>query len=372
MNPSAILDFLRSRAGLLAAGGFLLVIIVGLASALRSGDSVRRAVSYTNSPPPPLRPSNAPSSPWSPRLRRPRPPIRPWPNWRSLFRRSPTNPLGIHAPTGRLLRCQLVNTIDSSSIDTPIIALVAADLWHGGELVVPTGTEVHGRARLDRMRERIVASGAWTLVWQTGEELVVNGIALDREEDPSGLSWGLTDGSAGLRGQVLRSDVLTEVKLFLATFMSGMAAGLQQTQPTILGTEFPATARNAALTGASSVMNRYAEDLAETVRRDGLYIRVPAGKQMYLYLTETLDRARARAGNARRLPLSEPSLPTLKPSPHHHEEDPVHPLETRPRCRPGPGPGRLPQPPQDLRRTGGAPGTRAAAVHPPAQCLASR
>lgn len=50
-------------------------------------------------------------------------------------------PLGVHAPTGRLLRCQLVNTIDSSSIDTPIIALVAADLWHGGELVVPTGTE---------------------------------------------------------------------------------------------------------------------------------------------------------------------------------------------------------------------------------------
>lgn len=319
MNTSAILDFLRSRAGLLAAGGFLLVIIVGLASALRSGDSVRRAVLYTNSPPAaaasiqrpvvPVVASPPPPAPTNPPLAQ-----------LAIFVPPVTNepPLGIHAPTGRLLRCQLVNTIDSSSIDTPIIALVVADLWHGGELVVPTGTEVHGRARLDRMRERIVASGAWILVWQTGEELVVNGIALDREEDPSGLSWGITDGSAGLRGQVLRSDVLTEVKLFLATFMSGMAAGLQQTQPTILGTEFPATARNAALTGASSVMNRYAEDLAETVRRDGLYIRVPAGKQMYLYLTETLDRARARAGNARRLPLSEPSPPnpqTLTPSP---------------------------------------------------------
>lgn len=26
-------------------------------------------------------------------------------------------------------------------------------------------------------------------------------------------------------------------------------------------------------------MNRYAQDLADTVRRDGVYIRVPAGKE---------------------------------------------------------------------------------------------
>lgn len=90
-----------------------------------------------------------------------------------------------------------------------IIALVAADLWHDGELVVPAGTEVQGRARVEHMRERIVASGPWTLVWQTGEELTVNGIALDRDEFPSAGSWGLTDGSAGLRGQVLRNDAKT-------------------------------------------------------------------------------------------------------------------------------------------------------------------
>jgi len=88
-------------------------------------------------------------------------------------------------------------------------------------------------------------------------------IALDREEDATGRSWGITDGSAGLRGHVLRSDVLADVKLFLATFRSGMASGLQETDRTIIGTEFPATARNAALSGASSVLNRYAEQLGE-------------------------------------------------------------------------------------------------------------
>jgi hypothetical protein len=202
------------------------------------------------------------------------------------------------------VRCQLVNTVDSAKIDTPIIALVTDDLWHEGELIVPTGTEVHGRANLDRMRERIVAEGEWTLVWQTGRELVVTGIALDREEHPSLLTWGITDGSAGLPGQVLHSGLLAEVKLFLATFMSGTAAGLQDTQRSLLGTEIPGTARNAALQGVGSVLDRYAEGLAEIVRRDGLYIRVPAGKQMYLYVTERLDLSRTR-------PRTLPATPAL-------------------------------------------------------------
>lgn len=318
MNPSSFLDFLRSRPGVLVAAAFVIVIVLGLTSALRPGGVARRPTLYTNAPPGVAtsverRTVPGVSSP-------PRPPSSNAPLAQlAIFVPLPqdTNepPLGIYAPAGRLLRCQLVNTVDSASIDTPIIALVTDDLWHDGKTVVPAGTEVHGRASVDRMRERIVASGSWTLVWQTGQELIVRGIALDREEGPSGTTWGITDGSAGLRGQVLLSDGLAEAKLFLATFMSGMASGLQQTRYTLVGTELPGTARNAALSGASSVLNRYAEDIADTVRRDGLYIRVPAGKQMYLYLTETVDIARARVGNSRpRGPATHaPANPQLKP-----------------------------------------------------------
>lgn len=299
---TAFLDFLRSRLGVLIAAGFIVVIVLGLASALRPGGVARPHTLYTNAPPGAATSVERRTVPGvhSP----PKPPATNAPLAQlAIFVALPpdTNepPLGVYAPAGRLLRCQLVNTVDSANIDTPIIALVADDLWHSGKLVVPTGTEVHGRARADRMRERIVANGAWTLVWQTGEELVINGVALDREEDVAALTWGITDGSAGLRGEVLRSDALVEVKLFLATFMSGMASGLQDTRSTLVGTELPGTARNAALTGASSVMSRYAQDLADTLHRDGIYIRVPAGKQMYLYVTETLDRSRARVAVTR-------------------------------------------------------------------------
>ena len=114
------------------------------------------------------------------------------------------------------------------------------------------------------------------------------------------------------------SDAIAEVKLFLATFMSGMASGMQETRPNVLATEFSGTARNAALSGASSVMNSYAQDLADTVRRDGIYIRVPAGKQMYLYVTETLDRSQARVGNSR--PRSSVPVTTATPQPQPDSE----------------------------------------------------
>lgn len=80
-------------------------------------------------------------------------------------------------------------------------------------------------ASVDAMRERIVAKGDWTIVWQTGEELVVKGIALDREANEQGGLWGLTDGSAGLRGQIIRSSSVAEIGL--ACHNSTVRGGLQ-------------------------------------------------------------------------------------------------------------------------------------------------
>jgi hypothetical protein len=82
----------------------------------------------------------------------------------------PVKPLTEHyAPFGRLLRCELIVTVDSSSINTPIIGLVTDDLWHNGEQIIAAGTEVHGTAQTDRTRERIASAGNWNLVWQDGK-----------------------------------------------------------------------------------------------------------------------------------------------------------------------------------------------------------
>jgi hypothetical protein len=207
-----------------------------------------------------------------------------------------------YAPYGRLIPCELIVTVDSSGIQTPIIGLVTEDIYHDGRLIIPAGTEVHGKAQTDHSRERIASSGNWTFVWQDGKELRLSGIALDREADPNGDGWAITDGSAGLRGQILKSDDMAEIKLFAATFISGAAAAFTQTQPTVLGSQIVPTLQNAPLTGAQSVLQAYAQQILDSIQRDGFYVRVPAGKQFYLYVTQTIDESDAAIGGTRLTP----------------------------------------------------------------------
>lgn len=204
-----------------------------------------------------------------------------------------------YAPFGRLVQCELIVTVDSSAINTPIIGLVTDDVWHDGRLVMPAGTEVHGTAKVDRVRERIASSGNWTLVWQGGDELNVSGLALDREKQPDGTGWGITDGSAGLRGELLKSDDLAEIKLFAATFLSGAASGLTEKEQTVFGSQAVPSLQNAPFVGAQQVLAAYAKQILDTIQRDGFYVRVPAGKQFYLYVTQTLDRSKAVIGGTR-------------------------------------------------------------------------
>ncbi len=223
-------------------------------------------------------------------------------------------PLGTHyAPFGRLIRCELVVTVDSSSISTPIIGLVTDDVWHAGRLIIPAGTEVHGSATVDRVRERIASAGGWTLVWQSGEELTLSGIALDREKSQDDEGWAITDGSAGLRGQLVKSDDLAEIKLFAATFLSGAADALTDKQQTLLGTQALPTLENAPFEGAQQVLNVYAQQILSTIQRDGFYVRVPAGKQFYLYVTQTIDKERATIGGTRLAQASDGASATAIP-----------------------------------------------------------
>lgn len=187
-------------------------------------------------------------------------------------------------PSRRLIPCRLVNTVDSSSLETPVIALITSEVFWQQHLILPKGTEVHGRAAAQHLRDRVASQGSWTLIWPTGEEMAVNGIALDM--DQQGDRWGPTDGSAGLRGSREQANQPEEVKLFLATFLSGMTEPFQERQHTLLGSSLAPTARNSALTGAGAVIDSYAQRLFRAIEAESIFVRVPAGKSFYLY---TLD-----------------------------------------------------------------------------------
>ncbi len=214
---------------------------------------------------------------------------------------------GAYAAYGRLIRCKLSITVDSNRIQTPILGVVLEDVYSvDHELVVPAMAEIHGMAQLDSAEERIGSQNQWVIVWRKDGrevELPLQGIALDHTPTPDGTGWSITDGSAGLRGQVIRSDNFAEIKAMLAEFGAGFAQSMAQNeiQSAITGNGTVITQQNngiqqAVAQGAENAANLYAQQILDTIKRDGVFVRVPAGTDFYLYVTQTIDAAQARVG----------------------------------------------------------------------------
>ncbi len=164
--------------------------------------------------------------------------------------------------------------------------------------MIPAGTEIHGTAQTDHQRERIASGNTWTLIWQNGMEMQIKAIALDREfeNNTNQTGWAITDGSAGLRGEVIKSDNLADIKLFAATFLSGAAGALTEKQQTVFGPINSPTLNNAPFAGAQAVLQTYAQQIFDSIQKNGFYVRVPSGKQFYLYVLQTIDAADASLG----------------------------------------------------------------------------
>jgi hypothetical protein len=203
-----------------------------------------------------------------------------------------------YAPFGRLIPCETIITVDSSSIQTPIVGLVTENIYFGGRLIIPAGTEVHGMAQTDHQRERIAGNTSWTFVWQDGKEMQIKAIALDREFDnaTNQAGWGISDGSAGLSGEIIKSDDFAEIKLFAATFLSGAADALTEKQESVFGPINAPSLNNAPFQGAQAVLQTYAQQIYDSIQKNGFYVRVPSGKQFYLYVLQTIDQADATFG----------------------------------------------------------------------------
>lgn len=211
-----------------------------------------------------------------------------------------------YAPYGRLVPCETVITIDSSRMNTPILGLVTEDVYHNGRLIIPAGAEVHGKASSDTARERIDASGSWVLVWRdqselSGSELKLEGIALDRDINFRTNKWGIDDGSAGLKGQLIKSDSWAEIRLFASQFLSAFLHGSEEKR--IVKTPFGEaitvpedTTKNAFLQGGHAVIDQYAQKILAEIDEKGFYVRVPTGTQFYLYVTQTIDLESGKRG----------------------------------------------------------------------------
>ena len=209
-----------------------------------------------------------------------------------------------YLPYGRLVKCVLINTVDSSRIATPIIGMVTEDVWQNGICVIPAGTEIHGTAQGDRSRERIASEKEWIIVWQDGKELGVKGIALSNTQHGRDQKWGITDGSAGLEGEILKSDKLAQLKEIIASTISAAGSGLVPVTTTTspFGNTQTATTGSAQAVLGETIQSAgrvYAEQIMQSIQRDGWFVRCKAGSSFYLYTLETIDLANAHIGSSK-------------------------------------------------------------------------
>jgi hypothetical protein len=204
---------------------------------------------------------------------------------------------GRFLPYGYPIKCELVFTIDSTQEESPLVGLVTAPAYNNGQLIIPAGAELHSVARPDPVRDRIFSGKDWVLIFPregnkpNGRQLNVHGAALDRAQpDDNGLTWGITDGSYGLQGDVIRTMNAEEVQQFVATALGAAAASLQSRRMDNFGQETTEnTPRNAALQGLTTDMNLTVQKIRAEIERNGMFIRVPAGKQFYFYPQQIID-----------------------------------------------------------------------------------
>ena len=202
-------------------------------------------------------------------------------------------PPKIWLPRGIFIPCALVNTVDSSHMDTPVVGEVIRDVWQRNDgtshLIIPAGALVNCFATAGRVRDRVEVKGTWSLTFPDGLEYELEGVACDREADPENQEYGLEDGSAGLQGNIYYTDRYAELKAFGAAALAGVAQGFQSVQGNYYagagGTSnvLQHTPENAGLQGLSNVMELLVLKYLNANDGDETYVQVKAGKEFYIY-----------------------------------------------------------------------------------------
>lgn len=194
----------------------------------------------------------------------------------------------LFAPRGILIKAALVITVDSSSLQTPVLALVTEDVYWNHQLIVPAGTQVHAKAGKGRTRDRIEVHGAYTFIWEDGREYTINGIALDHER-LSDNTYAITDGSAGIKGIIVQNDQYAQVKVLIAEALQGIMLNNRQQFQSIYGLVPQNSTSNAALGGGAQAASAYSKLLTTQLSQDLDFVRVAAGTQFYIYTTDVFE-----------------------------------------------------------------------------------
>jgi hypothetical protein len=199
-----------------------------------------------------------------------------------------TEPEQLWLPPSIFIPCALVNTVNSSHINTPVVGEVLRDIWQNKKLVIPAGTIVSSFAAGGAVRDRIEVAGSWLLVFSDGRQLKVNGIACVRQANAENEQFGPEDGSAGLLGTLEESDHWSNAKAFIALLMTSVnqvvTAGANSAVNSVSCGGYGG---GVVLPDTSQIQAKYLDQLLNGQTGDGRYVHVPAGTEFAIFPLET-------------------------------------------------------------------------------------
>jgi hypothetical protein len=211
----------------------------------------------------------------------------------------------IWLPRGVFIPCALVGTVESSHINTPVVGEVICDVCQNGHLIIPAGAIVTSFAQAGAVRDRIEVAGKWSITYPDGREFEIQGIACDREADPSNQQFGIEDCTAGLQGELIESDHWANAKAFIAllltaTTQAGTAAvsgALQSGHGGGVGVGLPDT---------TPILAKYLDQLLNGETGDGRFVRVRASKEFYIFPVDVVFPTHRSIGAKRQEAESHP------------------------------------------------------------------
>jgi type F conjugative transfer system protein TrbI len=203
----------------------------------------------------------------------------------------------IFLPRGVFIPCALVNTVESSHINTPVVGEVIRDVYQNGHLIIPAGAIVTCWAQPGAVRDRIEVAGKWSLTYPDGKEFELQGVACDREADPANQQFGTEDGSAGLQGELVESDHYGNAKAFIALLLTAAT----QTG-TAVATSALQAAHTTGVTGlpdTTPILAKYLDQLLEGKGGDARFVRVRASKEFYIFSASVVEPTKRSVGARR-------------------------------------------------------------------------
>jgi Bacterial conjugation TrbI-like protein len=206
-------------------------------------------------------------------------------------------PVEIWLPRGTFVACALVNTVESSHINTPVVGEVIRDVYENGHLIIPAGSLATCWAQPGAVRDRIEVAGKWSLTYPDGKEFELQGVACDREADPSNQQFGIEDGSAGLQGKIIESDHWATAKAFIALLLT--TANQAGTAIATSALQASHTTGVVGLPDTTPIMGKYLDQLLNGETGDGTFVRVRSSKEFYIFTASVVEPTKRSVGGRR-------------------------------------------------------------------------